>query len=59
MRDPGWWREFEQEYNEREERLAEIAEKHKEWKQKLQQEQKPSLWRKRQIVGLEEQNEKD
>ena len=29
MRDPTWFREFEREYNEREDRIAEFKEKHK------------------------------
>ena len=51
MRDPSWWREFEREEAEKEDRLAEIKEKHEEWKKSL--EPKPSLWRKRQIAWFE------
>jgi len=29
MRDPIWFKEFEREYNEREDRIAELKEKHK------------------------------
>jgi hypothetical protein len=29
MRDPTWFKEFEREYNEREDRIAELKEKHK------------------------------
>lgn len=47
MRDPVWFREFEREYNEREERLDEIREKTKEFKEQL--EKTNSLWRKRNI----------
>jgi hypothetical protein len=54
MRDPNWWREFEREEAEKEDRLAEIKEKYEEWKKNL--EPKPSLWRKRQISGLEDEN---
>lgn len=32
MRDPTWFREFEREYNEREDRIAELKEKHEQWK---------------------------
>jgi hypothetical protein len=51
MRDPSWWREFEREEAEKEDRLAEIKEKYEEWKKTL--EPKPSLWRKRKIAFFE------
>ena len=51
MRDPVWFREFEQEYNEREERLDEIREKTKEFKEQLAKSE--SLWRKRNIPNKE------
>ena len=51
MRDPVWFKEFEREYNEREERLDEIREKTKEFKEQL--EKTNSLWRKRQLQGKE------
>ena len=34
MRDPIWFKEFEREYNEREDRIAELKEKHKPAKKK-------------------------
>ena len=49
MRDPVWFKEFEREYNEREDRLDEIREKTKEFKEQL--EKTNSLWRKRQLQG--------
>ena len=52
MRDPVWFREFEREYNERDDRLDEIREKTKEFKEKLEKEN--SLWRKRK--NLEKEN---
>jgi hypothetical protein len=52
MRDPIWFREFEREYNEREDRLDEIREKTKEFKEQL--EKTNSLWRKRK--NLEKEN---
>ena len=52
MRDPVWFREFEREYNEREERLDEIREKTKEFKEQLAKSE--SLWRKRK--NLEKEN---
>lgn len=52
MRDPIWFREFEREYNEREERLDEIREKTKEFKEQLAKSE--SLWRKRQIENNNE-----
>lgn len=52
MRDPVWFKEFEREYNEREDRLAEIREKTKEFKEKMEKEN--SLWRKRK--NLEKEN---
>jgi len=51
MRDPVWFTEFEREYNEREERLDEIREKTKEFKEQLAKSE--SLWRKRQLQGKE------
>ena len=54
MRDPTWWREFEREEAEKEDRLEQVKEKYEEWKKNL--EPKPSLWRKRQILGLEDEN---
>ena len=51
MRDPVWFREFEREYNEREDRLDEIREKTKEFKEQL--EKTNSLWRKRNIPNKE------
>jgi len=58
MRDPAWFREFEREYNEREDRLAEIREKTKEFKEQL--EKTNSLWRKRNIPNKEmEYSKKD
>ena len=51
MRDPVWFAEFEREYNEREERLDEIREKTKEFKEQLAKSE--SLWRKRQLQGKE------
>ena len=32
MRDPIWFKEFEREYNEREDRIAELKEKYNKWK---------------------------
>ena len=52
MRDPVWFKEFEREYNEREDRLDEIREKTKEFKEQL--EKTNSLWRKRK--NLEKEN---
>lgn len=52
MRDPVWFKEFEREYNEREDRLDEIREKTKEFKKQL--EKTNSLWRKRK--NLEKEN---
>lgn len=52
MRDPVWFKEFEREYNEREDRLDEIREKTKEFKEQL--EKTNSLWRKRK--NLEQEN---
>lgn len=49
MRDPIWFAEFEREYNEREDRLDEIREKTKEFKEQLNKTE--SLWRKRQLQG--------
>ena len=51
MRDPVWFREFEQEYNEREERLDEIRENTKAIKEQFAKSE--SLWRKRQLQGKE------
>lgn len=51
MRDPIWFKEFEQEYNEREDRLAEIRENAKKLKEKLDSPE--SLWRKRQLQEKE------
>ena len=52
MRDPVWFKEFEREYNEREDRLDEIREKTREFKEQL--EKTNSLWRKRK--NLEKEN---
>ena len=52
MRDPIWFKEFEREYNEREDRLDEIREKTREFKEQL--EKTNSLWRKRK--NLEKDN---
>lgn len=53
MRDPVWWAEFEREYNEKEDRLAEIRENYakyrKEITESINEKPKKSLWRKRQI----------
>jgi hypothetical protein len=58
MRDPVWFREFEREYNEREDRLAEIRENAKKLKEKLDSPE--SLWRKRNIPNKEmEYSKKD
>ena len=60
MRDPVWFAEFEREYNEREERLDEIRENHKKFKEESQQSKDErlqnhlSLWRKRK--NLEKEN---
>ena len=51
MRDPVWFKEFEREYNEREDRLDEIREKTKEFKEQLAKSE--SLWRKRNIPNKE------
>ena len=48
MRDPVWFKEFEREYNEREDRLDEIREKTREFKEQL--EKTNSLWRKRKVL---------
>ena len=59
MRDPVWFKEFEREYNEREDRLDEIRQKTKEFKEESQQSKDEklqnhlSLWRKRQLQGKE------
>lgn len=37
MRDPTWFREFEREYNEREDRIAELKEKYEQWKKELKE----------------------
>lgn len=59
MRDPVWFKEFEREYNEREDRLDEIRENHKKFKEESQQSKDEklqnhlSLWRKRKNLGKE------
>ena len=57
MRDPVWFREFEREYNEREERLDEIRENAKKLEKKLYTSE--SLWRKRNIPNKELEYSKD
>ena len=52
MRDPVWFREFEREYNEREDRLDEIRENTKKFKEQMAKSE--SLWRKRQVEDKDE-----
>ena len=52
MRDPIWFKEFEREYNEREDRLDEIRENTKKFKEQLAKSE--SLWRKRQVEDKDE-----
>jgi hypothetical protein len=52
MRDPAWFREFEREYNEREDRLDEIRENTKKFKEQMAKSE--SLWRKRQVEDKDE-----
>jgi hypothetical protein len=40
MRDPIWFKEFEREYNEREDRIAELKEKHEQWQKELKEKEK-------------------
>jgi hypothetical protein len=40
MRDATWFREFEREYNEREDRIAELKEKHEQWQKELKEKEK-------------------
>jgi hypothetical protein len=55
MRDPVWFREFEREYNEREDRLDEIREQTRKFREESQESKNErlqkhlSLWRKRNI----------
>jgi hypothetical protein len=57
MRDPAWFREFEREYNEREERLDEIREQTRKFREESQESKNErlqkhlSLWRKRNILN--------
>jgi hypothetical protein len=58
MRDPVWFKEFEREYNEREDRLDEIRENTKKFKEQLAKSE--SLWRKRNIPNKDmEYSKKD
>jgi hypothetical protein len=52
MRDPVWLKEFEREYNEREDRLDEIRENTRKFKEQMAKSE--SLWRKRQVEGKDE-----
>jgi hypothetical protein len=52
MRDPVWFKEFEREYNEREDRLDEIRENTRKFKEQLAKSE--SLWRKRQVEDKDE-----
>ena len=52
MRDPVWFKEFEREYNEREDRLDEIRENTKKFKEQMAKSE--SLWRKRQVEDKDE-----
>jgi hypothetical protein len=60
MRDPVWFREFEREYNEREDRLDEIREQTRKFIEESQESKNEqlqkhlSLWRKRQIEDKDE-----
>jgi hypothetical protein len=49
MRDPTWFRQMEEEYNEREDRLEEIRERMRNENRK-----KKSVWRKRQVEKKDE-----
>jgi hypothetical protein len=40
MRDPIWFKEFEREYNEREDRIAELKEKHEQFQKELKEKEK-------------------
>ena len=51
MRDPTWFRQMEEEYNEREDRLEEIRERMRQEKRN-----KESAWRKRQVEGKDDDN---
>ena len=56
MRDPVWFKEFEREYNEREDRLDEIREQTRKFREESQESKNErlqkhlSLWRKRQVL---------
>lgn len=60
MRDPVWFREFEREYNEREDRLDEIREQTRKFREESQESKNErlqkhlSLWRKRQVEDKDE-----
>jgi hypothetical protein len=56
MRDPVWFKEFEREYNEREDRLDEIREQTRKFREESQESKNErlqkhlSLWRKRKVL---------
>jgi hypothetical protein len=60
MRDPIWFKEFEREYNEREDRLDEIREQTRKFREESQESKNErlqkhlSLWRKRQVEDKDE-----
>jgi hypothetical protein len=60
MRDPIWFKEFEREYNEREDRLDEIREQTRKFREESQDSKNErlqkhlSLWRKRQVEDKDE-----
>jgi len=60
MRDPVWFKEFEREYNEREDRLDEIRENTRKFREESQESKNErlqkhlSLWRKRQVEDKDE-----
>ena len=66
MRDPVWFKEFEREYNEREDRLDEIREQTRKFREESQESKNErlqkhlSLWRKRNIPNKDmEYSKKD
>ena len=60
MRDPIWFKEFEREYNEREDRLDELREQTRKFREESQESKNErlqkhlSLWRKRQVEDKDE-----
>ena len=60
MRDQVWFKEFEREYNEREDRLDEIREQTRKFREESQESKNErlqkhlSLWRKRQVEDKDE-----